>query len=499
MSSKYEELKTFFYPKSIAIYGASNTPFKFANMHLFNLVSGGYEGKIYLIHPRESTILGFKTYKSVIEVPDPIDLVLIVAPTRVVSEILEDCGKKGIHHVICVTAGFSEIGNIEGQNQIREVAAKNKIHIMGPNCIGVVSPEINLNCTPVPLPPPKGSAGLISHSGSWACHILFTLDEKLRLGISKIASVGNEVNTDMVDFLEAFEEDPDISAIGLYIEGLRRPRKFLEVARRVSRKKPIIAVPIGQGEAGMRAAQSHTAAISTPAAIMNPVLKQAGVLITDSNDEMLNFLYAITSQPLPKGPRVGVITVGGGPGTTIADLCEKYGLKVPLLSDKLQEKLKEILPFTASTRNPVDVTFDMSWENFYAKVPKLLVASREVDALIFYGLFSMDRWFKYFMSQDKAALKSMAGFFNTNTMEGAQAVMSDLFKSLLRIGRHANMPILFTNLFLARADPLVEFIQSRGLPLYLPETAPKIMSLMWDYARYRQKLEFLEKSNDDCP
>ena len=223
MSSKYEELKTFFYPNSIAIYGASNTPFKFANMHLFNLLSSGYQGKIYLIHPRESSILGFQTYKSVTEVPEPIDLVLIVAPTRVVTEILEDCGKKGIHHVICVTAGFSEIGNKEGQNQLREVAEQYGIHIMGPNCIGVISTAINLNCTPVPLPPPQGSAGLISHSGSWASHILFTLDEKLRLGISKIASVGNEVNTDMVDFLEAFEEDPEITAIGLYIEGLRRP------------------------------------------------------------------------------------------------------------------------------------------------------------------------------------------------------------------------------------------------------------------------------------
>ena len=240
----------------------------------------------------------------------------------------------------------------------------------------------------------------------------------------------------------------------------------------------------------MRAAQSHTAAISTPAAIMNPVLKQAGVLITDSNDEMLNFLYAVTSQPLPRGPRVGVVTVGGGPGTTIADLCEKYGLKVPLLSDPLQEKLRSILPFTASTRNPVDVTFDMSWDNFYVKIPKLLTASGEVDSLIFYGLFSMDKWFKYFINQGNSALRSIINLFDTNMVEGSQTVMFDMFKSLLRIGRNAKMPILFTNLFLSRTDPLVEFIQSRGMPLFLPEVAPKIMSLMWQYAHNRQKLEF---------
>jgi len=489
MASKYEELKPFFYPNSIAIYGVSNTPFKFANMHLFNLLSGGYQGKIYLIHPRESSVLGFQTYKTVTEIPEPVDLVLIVAPTKVVTEILEDCGKKDIHHVICVTAGFSEIGNNEGQNQLKQIAGQYGIHIMGPNCIGVISTAINLNCTPVPLPPPKGTTGLISHSGSWAAHILFTLDEKLRLGISKIASVGNEANTDMVDFLEAFEEDPEITAIGLYIEGLRRPRKFLEVAKQISWKKPIIAVPIGQGEAGMRAAQSHTAAISTPSAIINPVLKQAGVLVTDSNDEMLNFLYAVTSQPLPKGPRVGVVTVGGGPGTTIADLCEKYGLKVPLLSDSLQEKLRSILPFTASTRNPIDVTFDRSWENFYVKIPKLLVASGEIDSIIFYGLFSTEKWFKYFMNQENPALHSVMKLFDTNMIEGSQIVMLDLFKSLLRIGRHAKMPIFFTNLFLSRSDPLVEFIQSKGLPLFLPEVAPKIMSLMWQYAHYRQKLE----------
>ncbi|NHI92242.1 MAG: acetyl-CoA synthetase [Candidatus Lokiarchaeota archaeon] len=485
--TKYNDLKTFFHPKSIAIYGVSNTPFKFANMHLFNLLSGGYKGEIYLIHPKESTIMEFQAYRSVIEVPEPIDLVLIVAPTRVVPQILEDCGKKGIHHVICVTAGFSEIGNFEAQNQLKEVAAKYGIHIMGPNCIGVISPEAYLNCTPVPLPPPKGTAGIISHSGSWACHILFTLDEKLRLGISKIVSCGNEVNTDMVDFLEAFEEDPNITSIGLYIEGLRRPKKFLEVARRVSQKKPIIAVPIGQGEAGMRAAQSHTAAISTPSAIMNPVLKQAGILVTDSNDDMLNFLQAITSQPLPKGPRVGIVTVGGGPGTTIADLSEKLQLKVPLFSESLQEKLRAILPFTASTKNPVDVTFDMNWDNFYSKIPKLLINSGEVDSLIFYGLFSMDKWFKNF--KVKNPFQSVKNLSDDGFLEASQKVMTDNFKSLIRTGRKANMPMLFTNLFLSRADPLIETIQSRGLPILLPEVAPKIMSLMWQYAKYKQNLE----------
>ncbi|MHA1649771.1 MAG: CoA-binding protein [Candidatus Helarchaeota archaeon] len=487
MPNKYEELRAFFYPKSIAIYGASNTPFKFANMHLFNLLSSGYNGKIYLIHPRESTVLGFKTYRSVVDVPDPIDLVLIVAPTRVVPQILEDCGKKGIHHVICVTAGFSEIGNVNGRRLLKETAEKYNIHIMGPNCIGVVSTDINLNCTPVPLPPPKGGAGIISHSGSWACHILFTIDEKLRLGISKIASVGNEVNTDMVDFLEAFEEDPDIKAIGLYIEGLRRAKKFFEVAKRVSRKKPIIAAPIGQGEAGMRAAQSHTAAISTPATIMNPILKQAGVLVTDSPSEMLNFLHAVTSQPLPAGPRVGVVTVGGGPGTTIADLCEKYGLKVPLLSDSLQNKLKDILPFTASTKNPIDITFDMTWDNFYVKIPKLLVKSGEVDSLIFYGLFSMEKWFKNIIQINNPALNSIKDLIDMKLFEGSHVVMTDMFKSLIRTTRKAKIPVLFTNLFLSRTDSLIEFIQSHGIPLFLPEVAPKIMSLMWQYSHYLQK------------
>lgn len=491
MSDKYEELKKFFYPKSIAIYGASNTPFKFANMHLFNLLSGGYKGKIYLIHPRESKIMSFDAYKSVLDVPDPIDLALIVAPTRVVPQILEDCGKKGIHHVICVTAGFSEIGNLDGRQQLQDVAAKYGIHIMGPNCIGVISPKIDLNCTPVPLPPPQGSTGIISHSGSWACHILFTIDERLRLGISKVVSVGNEVNLDIVDFLEAFENDPEIQAIGLYIEGLRRPKKFMEVAKRVSKLKPIIATPIGQSKAGIRAAHSHTGAISTPAAILYPALKQAGVLITDSNDEMLNFLQAVTLQPLPKGPRVGIITVGGGPGTSIADLCEKYNLEVPLLSDSLQEKIKALLPFTASVKNPIDITFDMKWDNFYVKIPKLLAKSGEVDSLIFYGMFSMKKWFKNFV-QDNSIPKPLQGLFDEKMIEGIHASMEDMFKILIRIGRRADIPILFTNLFLARSDSLIDFAQSRGLPVILPENAPKIMSLMWQYAQYRQKKEKLE-------
>lgn len=493
LPSKYEEYKPFFFPRSIAIYGASNTPFKFANMHLFNLLNGGYKGKIYLIHPRDTKILGFDTFKSIRDVPEPVDLALIVAPTKVVPQILEECGLKGVHNVICVTAGFSEIGNTDGRQQLYETAAKHGIHIMGPNCIGVISPEIDLNCTPVPLPPPKGHVGIISHSGSWACHILFTLDEMLRLGISKVVSTGNEVNTDMVDFLEAFEEDADIKAIGLYIEGLRHPRKFLEVAKRISLKKPIIAAPVGLGEAGMRAAKSHTAAVSTPAAIMTPILKQAGVLLTDSPIEMLNFLFAVTSQPLPKGPRIGIVTVGGGPGTTIADLCEKYHLSVPLLSDSLQQKLKDILPFTASTKNPIDVTFDMSWDNFYVKIPKLLTASGEVDAMIFYGIFSMEKWFKHFASGDNFTIQSLVNVFDTNIIKGSQVVMFDMLKSLIRTGRRANIPLLFTNLFLSRSDSVNEFLQSRGIPVFLPEVAPKILSLMWEYARYRQKQNYIEE------
>ncbi|HUY00354.1 MAG TPA: CoA-binding protein [Candidatus Deferrimicrobium sp.] len=488
MPTKYEELKSFFYPKSIAIYGASNTPFKFANMHLINILNGNYQGKIFIIHPRESNILGFRAYKSVLNVSDPIDLALIVAPTTVVPEILEDCGKKDIHHIICVTAGFSEIGNIDGQEKLIEIAQKYGIHILGPNCIGVISTEIDLNCSPVPFPPPKGPAAIISHSGSWASHILFELHEKLKLGISKIVSTGNEANTDMVDFLEAFGEDPEINAIGLYIEGIRRPKAFLEIAKEVSKRKPIIAVPIGKGEAGMRAAHSHTAAISTPSAIMSPILKQAGVLETDSNDEMLNFLMAVTNQPLPKGPRVGVITVGGGPGTSIADLCEKYNLKVPLPSKSLQDNLTAILPFTASAKNPIDVTFDTEWNNFYTKIPKLLIKSGEFDSLIFYGLFSMENWFSQFVKSENPALQTINKLFNKEMLSGFNAMMEDNLKALLRLGRKNEIPMLFTNLFLSRTDSLIEFIQSKGLPLFLPEVAPKIMSLMWQYAQYRQKI-----------
>jgi acyl-CoA synthetase (NDP forming) len=488
MANKYEELKTFFYPKSIAIYGASNSPMKFANMHLMNMLHGRYEGKIFIIHPKEPEILGFKAYKSVLDVSEPIDLALIVAPTKVVPQLVEDCGKKGIRHVICVTAGFAEIGNQDGREVLYQTAKKYGIHIFGPNCIGVISPGINLNCSPVPHAPPKGHVGLISHSGSWASHILFLLKEKLRLGISKIASLGNEVNTDMVDVLEAYELDPDVSAIGLYIEGLRRPKEFFEAAKRVTPKKPIIACPIGQGEAGMRAANSHTGAISTPAAIMNPVLKQSGILVAESNDEMLSFLQAVTSQPLPKGPRVGIVTVGGGPGTSIADLCEKYGLQVPLLSESLRERIDAILPFTASSKNPVDVTFDRSWENFYQKVPKLLAQSGEVDAFIFYGIFSMESWWGEFMSDENPAMDRFKIMFNKEMLGGFHTLITSMFRTLIRTGKKHEIPILFTNLFLSRTDTINEYLQTKGIPVFLPSTAPKILSFMWQYAQYRKKM-----------
>ncbi|MHC1591323.1 MAG: acetate--CoA ligase family protein, partial [Candidatus Helarchaeales archaeon] len=348
-----KDFEMFFNPQSIAIYGASNNIQRFGSFHLLNLIIQGYEGRIYPIHPSQDVILTKKAYKKIGDVPEKVDLVVMVLPTKLVLDMLEECGQAGVRGVIIVTAGFRELGNLDAEIEMKKIAEKYGMKIIGPNCIGIIVPKARINLSPMTIEPLQGNVSIISQSGSYACHILFMLKERIGLGISKIISVGNEAHLDTVDFLECLGKDPDTKAIGLYVEGIKRGKEFVRVAKQVSLKKPIIAIKIGQTEAGIRAAASHTGSIANDEAVIEGVFKQCGVLQVNTSIEMLNALHAFSSQPLPSGRRIGVVTLGGGPGTKIADLLEQEGVQVPELSVELQEQLMKLLPFTASARNPV--------------------------------------------------------------------------------------------------------------------------------------------------
>ncbi|MBD3194502.1 MAG: hypothetical protein GF317_05560, partial [Candidatus Lokiarchaeota archaeon] len=443
----------------------------------------GFQGKVIPIHHKEDEILGFKAYTSIEQVPDSVDLAVIATPTEYVNNILDGLGQNGVRHSIVLSGGFLEAGNQKGQEEMKNIGEKYNMKIMGPNCSGeVVAPDINI--THVPWPPRKGGASIISQSGTYAVQPLIAISEKIGLGISKIVSVGNEVNTDLVDFLEAFEEDKDTNCIGIYFEAVRRGKKFIEVVERLNLEKPIVIIPIGQTDAGTRSAKSHTAAITSPGYIIDSICEQTGAVRVKNSIDMLNLLNAFDSLPLPKGNRVGILTMGGGPGTLMSDLLESNDMKVPVLSDELQDKLKPWMPETASTINPIDLTYSDDMQNYLNILPDILLQSDEIDSLIIYGLMG---------SEYHKNLVNVPDFMKNNssvqTMKSFGDMMQDffiaIFDELISYKEKFNKPVILT-CYNTRREKFVAYLQDHGIPVYYPEEGIWILIWMWQYSKFIQ-------------
>ncbi|MFW9951322.1 MAG: acetate--CoA ligase family protein [Candidatus Thorarchaeota archaeon] len=479
--TKIEDFTGFFAPKTVAFYGASNVLQKFGSIHLINLLSAGFQGKVIPIHPKEDEILGFKAYRNIMDVPEEVDLVVIATRPDLINNLLEDCGQKGIKYVIIVSGGFLEIGNKNAQDKMKQIADKYNIKIMGPNCSGeVVAPNINI--THVPWPPRQGGVSIISQSGTYATQPLIAVNAKVGVGISKIISVGNEVNTDLVDYLEVLEEDDTTSCIGLYFEAVRRGKEFIELVERINPKKPIVIIPIGQTDAGTRSAKSHTAAITSPGYIIDSICEQTGAIEVKNSIEMLNLLNGFDSLPIPKGNRVAILTLGGGPGTLMSDLFESYGMKVPILSRELQEKLKPWLPPTASTGNPIDLTYSDDMQNYLNIVPEILLKSEEVDSLVFYGLMGTNYHKNLVDVPDY-----MKDHESIITMKNYGEMMEDffiaLFDELIEFKKKYKKPIILT-CYNTREEKFVTYLQDNGIPVYYPEEGVWVLIRMWQYAKF---------------
>lgn len=476
-----DEFKGFFEPKSVAFYGASSMMQKFGTLHLVNLVSAGFEGRIFPIHPKEEQIFGFKAYKNVKDIPEPVDLAVMAIPPHLVNQFLEDCGQKDVRYVIILSGGFLEVGNKQAQDEMKKIAEKYNIKIMGPNCSGeVVAPSINI--THVPWPPRKGGISIISQSGTYAVQPLIAISEKIGAGISKIISVGNEVNTDLVDYLEVLEEDEDTTCIGLYFETIRRGKEFIKVVERLNLKKPIVIIPIGQTDAGIRSAKSHTAAITSPGYVIDSICEQSGVIKIQNSVEMLNLLNGFDSLPLPKGNRVGILTMGGGPGSLMSDLLESNGMKVPLLSKELQEKLKPWMPETASTINPIDLTYSDDMQNYLNMMPNILLKSDEIDSLIFYGLMGTEYYNNLINVPDflkeNESVQIMKSFG-----EMMEEFFIAIFEELIEFKNKYQKPVILT-CYSTRKEKFVAYLQDHGIPVYYPEEGVWVLIRMWQYANF---------------
>ena len=380
--SMYQELKPLFSPQSIAIIGASASPGKWGNQMVARPLRSSFRGAIYPINPKSKEIEGLKAYPSIKDVPGPVDMAIITVLAPMVPAMVKECAEKGVKAMVIISAGFAETGP-EGkalQDEVVKIARSAGIRFMGPNGMGIYTSAVRLN-TAFDFSPAPGGISFISQSGTMGAYLLETANDK-GYGFNTFLSVGNQADLSMADYIEYLGEDDRTKVIVLYIEGLKDAGRFLENARKVIRKKPIIVYKSGSGEDGARATMSHTASIAGSDQMFDAACRQAGIIRTYDVSHAFDIAEALSKQPLPAGNRVGIVATGGGMCVVSTDACNGYGLRVPELDPESMNRIaKHLIQHAAPPRNPVDLAADPRPMTL-AYVVDLLAQNPQIDAII---------------------------------------------------------------------------------------------------------------------
>ena len=371
-------------PQTIAVVGASRTPNTLGHQILANLVKYGFTGTVFPVNPNAPSIHSIKAWPRVSDIPDPVDMAVVCVPKSHVAAVAEDCGRKGVRGLVVISSGFREVGGegVERELELLGICRRYGMRLVGPNCMGVLNadPAISMNATFAPSMPPFGRVGFVSQSGAMGLSVLDYAQE-YGIGIAQFVSMGNKPDVSGNDLLLHWEDDPGIEVILMYVENFGHPRRFLELASRVTRKKPIILVKSGRSSVGARAASSHTGALAASDIAVEALLAQAGVIRAGSVEELFDLAMAFSGQPLPRGRRVAVLTNSGGPGILAADALVANGLNVAELDATTVARLKPLFPEEASLRNPLDMIASATPSGYRSALGALL-DDPGIDAVI---------------------------------------------------------------------------------------------------------------------
>lgn len=458
-------------PRSVAVIGASADERKVGHMILKNLLTPfggvyperirgaqgrqGFAGNVYPVNPKDGEILGKKTHRTIGEIEGTVDLAVIVTPAETVPSLLEECGKKKVPWVIVISAGFGEAGE-EGrqrEEELRTIAKRYDIRLVGPNCLGVMRPSLRMNASFGNVLSPAGNVALLSQSGALG-EAFIDRAGSLGLGLSLFISMGNKAALDECDYLELCAEDPETKVIGLYLESITNGRRFLELARRIGVAKPIVLLKAGTTAKGGKAVSSHTGAMAGSDAAVTALCIQGGIRRAASAEHFLDLLRTLSTQPPLASPAIAVITNAGGPGVLAADACEREGLLLPALSPDHEAALKKALPTTASVGNPIDVLGDALADRFEAAL-RTAAQDPAVDG----------------------ALVIVTPQVMTPTREIAEKVV------LIRTS-HPLFPIVTAFMGGAGVEDAVTFLQQHGVPNFTsPEVAVKMLAALQPHPR----------------
>ena len=370
-----------FNPSSIAVIGASEDRKKVGHVIFKNLIEQGFKGKVYPVNVKRKEILGRKCYSSVKDIPDKIDLAIIAIPAKGVLPVIKDCADQGVKGVVVITAGFREIGGegIQLEKEITKIVKEAKMKMVGPNCLGVINTFNNMNATFAPNLPPSGRVSFFSQSGALGVALIDWAIEN-DFGFNKFVSLGNKADLNETDFLEYFGNDPDTDVILGYIEDIKDGKRFLEIAQKVAKIKPVIIIKSGSTETGARAASSHTGALAGSDRALTEAFKKAGIIRVNGIKELFEMAEIFKVKKLPKGNRLLVITNAGGPGIIAADTADRLGIRLDPMSKSSIEAIVDKLPPTASLYNPIDVIGDATSER-YKVVLEQAIKDEVVDGI----------------------------------------------------------------------------------------------------------------------
>jgi acetate---CoA ligase (ADP-forming) len=377
-------VKAFIEPRSVAVVGASRHRGTVSGEVFHNLLDGGFEGPVYPVNPNAPVVQSVRAYGSITEVPDSVDLAVIVVPAERTLGVAQECADKGVRALLVISSGFAEAGDdgAARQRALLDIARGQGMRVVGPNCIGLINtdPKIKLNATFSPISPLRGQLAFSSQSGALGIAIIDRARE-LGLGMSSFVSVGNKADISGNDLLQYWEQDDATDVILLYLESFGNPRKFVRIARRIARAKPIVAVKSGRSVAGARAAASHTGSIVAEDVAVDALFHQAGVIRTDTLEQLFDVASLLATQPLPRGKRVAILTNAGGLGILCADTCEASGLEVPEIGADTRKALGELLPDEAGLANPIDLIASAT-PHHYGEAVRLLGKDQNIDSII---------------------------------------------------------------------------------------------------------------------
>lgn len=383
--AKSRDLTALVRPSTIAVIGASRDPSKVGHAIFHNILTGGFQGAVHPVNPTARAIGGVRAYRSVLEVPDPVDLAVVITPAALVPGVLDECGQAGVRGIVVISGGFREVGE-EGRRRedlVRERVASWGFALIGPNCLGLINTaeDVRLNATFAAQIPAAGNIGFLSQSGALTAAALDYARSK-RIGFSKVFNLGNKADVTELDLLDVLARDPDTQVILLYVEELSEGRRFIEAAREISEQappKPILVLKAGRTAAGARAVSSHTGSLAGSDQVYEAIFAQAGVLRVESIEELFDYAGAFSRQPLPKGKRVAIVTNAGGPGILATDACIRQGLELSRFSAATIKALRSVVPGEAHVGNPLDIIGDADDRRYDAALEAVL-SDPSVDA-----------------------------------------------------------------------------------------------------------------------